>query len=197
MPTIAVNLGQVESTFSDLPNGSYLGEIEKVVYHGAREAGKFPQLRVQYLVIDGDLTGRRQSQFLSLSPNAAGFLKGFFEKFGLGDAESLDVDDETDELTDPDIVGYRVIFKVGQDRKDPNRIRTELVSVEDDAAPASAPAPAPRRAVPAPVPQAAAEDDTVDADEEVEEAPARPAPAPRRPAAAPASRPTPQRRTLR
>lgn len=196
MPTIAVNLGNVESTFTDLPNGSYLGEIEKVTYLNAREQGKFPQLRVQYLVIDGDLTGRRQSQFLSLSPNAAGFLKAFFEKFGLGDAENFVVDDETEELTDPDIVGYQVIFKVGPDRKDPTRTRTELVSVEDAAAPVPAPAPVARRAAPAPAPEAVVEDDD---DAVVDSAEAEPAaaPAPRRPAPAPAGRPQPQRRTLR
>jgi hypothetical protein len=44
MPTIAVNLGAVVSSFSDLPIGSYLGEIAKIKLLPPRQAGKFAQL---------------------------------------------------------------------------------------------------------------------------------------------------------
>ena len=130
MTTIAVNLGAVTSSFDDLPIGSYLGEIAKAKLLPARQAGKFPQLMVSYLVIDGDLVGKRQSQFLSFSPAAAGFMKDFFAKFGLGDIPNLEFDDD-DELTDPDIYGAHVIFKNVQDKKDAERIRVSLVSVEE------------------------------------------------------------------
>jgi hypothetical protein len=206
MPTIAVNLGDVTSAFEDLPFGEYLGEVEKVAFLEAREQGKFPQLRVQYLVIDGDLLGRKQSQFLSMSPNAMGFVKQFFAKFGLGETENFDVDDDTLELTDPDITGYQVIFKVGPDKKDATRTRTELVSVESEV---EAPAPAPKAKAAAPARPAARPAAPVAVEEEVEaeaepepEAEPTPAPAPRRVAPRPAARPAatataPARRTLR
>jgi hypothetical protein len=132
MPTITLNLGNVVSAFEDLPFGSYLGEIARIKLRQPTVAGKFAQLMVTYLVIDGDLTGRKQTQFLSLSPNALGFVKEFFQKFGFGDIPEIVIDDETDELDEPDLYGVKVIFKVAQDKKDPERTRVSLVSVEDD-----------------------------------------------------------------
>ncbi len=221
MPVIKVNLGTVVSSFSDLPLGSYLGEITKVKLLAPRQAGKFAQLLISYLVIDGDLTGRRQSQFLSLSPNAMGFVKDFFEKFGLGEIPDLVIDDDSEELTDPDLVGAQVIFKNSQDKKDPDRVRVTLTSVEEwagseptvaptrsavkppkplpnqieapDAAAAKAAAKAARIAAAEAALAAAAEDDDDDEPEAVvEEAPAA------KPAAArPATTAAPVRRTLR
>lgn len=215
MPTIAVNLGTVVSAYADLPHGSYLGEIAKIKLLPARQAGKFAQLIVTYLVIDGSETGRRQSQFLSLSPNAMGFVKEFFAKFGLGELPELVIDDDTEELTDPDLYGSRVIFKVAQDSKDAERTRVSLVSVEEsslvetpvstvrppaakpDEAAAKAAAKAARIAAAEAALAAAAEED----EEEEEAAPAPAAPAPRtaapRPVAPSANGSTPTRRTLR
>ncbi len=141
MPTIAVNLGAVVSSFSDLPFGSYLGEIARIKLLPPRQAGKFAQLIVTYLVIDGDHVGQRQSQFLSLSPNALGFVKDFFTKFGLGDIPELVIDDDSEELTDPDLYGSKVIFKVAQDAKDKERTRVSLVSVEESTVGEAAVAP--------------------------------------------------------
>lgn len=220
MPTIPVNLGAVVSSFSDLPFGSYLGEILKIKLFPPRQAGKFAQLLVQYVVIDGDLVNRRQSQFLSLSPNAMGFVKDFFEKFGLGEIPDLVIDDDTEELTDPDLGGSKVIFKVAPDSKDASRVRTSLVSVEESsytesaapvastvkppkAAAAAAPedpaaARAAAKAARIAAAQAALEAAAAEDDEDEPEAEA-PAPAPARtaaprPAAAAAA---PARRTLR
>ncbi len=225
MPTIAVNLGAVKDAYESLPLGKYLGEIEKATYKEAAEAGKFAQLQVQFLVIEGDLTGRKQSTWLSFSPKAAFMMKRFFNKFGLGDTPALDFDDDTNELLEPDITGYRVIFEVSQDRKDPTRIRTELVSVEDGlvavatpvaattvkrptnvkAAPveeatepkvdAKAAAKAARIAAAQAALEAAAADDEDEETEETKEAEIAPRRAPVRPA--PAARTAPTRRTLR
>ncbi len=145
MPTIAVNLGAVVSSFSDLPFGSYLGEITKIKLLPPRQAGKFAQLLISYVVIDGDLLNRRQSQFMSLSPNAMGFVKDFFEKFGLGEIPDLIIDDDSEELTDPDLVGAKVIFKVAPDSKDASRTRVSLTSVEEWAG--SEPTVAPARSI--------------------------------------------------
>lgn len=183
MPTIPVNLGNVEA-YENLPLGEYLGQIDKIVYKEPREAGKFPQLMVTYTVIDGEQLGRKSSEWLSLSPKAAFRLKKWFAKFGLDDTENLDVDDDTNELNDPDLIGYQVIFKVHEDKPRPGEtdpsIRTSLVSVEDDVAAEAAGAPAAQEA---------------EAEEPAEEAAA---PAAERPARRPvATAAKPARRQLR
>lgn len=187
MPTIPVNLSNVEA-YENLPLGEYLGQISKITHKPPREAGKFGQLMVTYTVIDGDQLGRTSNEWLSLSPKAAFRLKKWFAKFGLDDTDNLNVDDDTDELTDPDLVDVQVIFKVHEDKPRPGEtdpsIRTSLVSVEDEDS-----APATKR--PAKAEAEESDDDDAD-DDEPEEQPARPA---RRAAVATARRP--ERRQLR
>lgn len=135
MPSVAVNLSDVQS-FSNLPVGEYDGQIDKMEHRPPREAGKYPQLMVTYAVIDGEHLGRKTSEFLSLSPKADFRLKRWFDKFGLGDLEVYDYDEETMQVTDPDLIGIRVVFKCWEDRPRPgsteNQIRTELVTVLDE-----------------------------------------------------------------
>lgn len=199
MPTIPVNLSNVEA-FENLPLGEYLGQIDKIVFKEARSADKFPQFMVTYTVIDGDQLGRKSSEWLSLSPKAAFRLKKWFAKFGLDDTDNLSVGDpdatgdpeDGDELSDPDLAGLQVIFKVYEDKPRPGEteksIRTALVSVEDeldDEEPA--PVPKAKKAAPQPEPE---EDDDEPEEEE---------PAPRRRAvtAAPKQAARPARRSLR
>lgn len=130
MPSIKVNLGDVQ-TYESLPVGKYLADIEAAVMVEAKEEGKFEQLKVQFLVVEGDFTGRRQSMWLSFSPKADFMMKRFFNHFELGDLEDINFDDDTLELIEPDIVGSRVIFEVTQDRKDKTRLNTNLYSVEE------------------------------------------------------------------
>lgn len=127
----------------------YLGSIDKLELRPATDPAKFPQIMVTYLVIDGELTGRKSSEFLSLSPKAAFRLKKWFNKFGLAESlTGLEFDEETNLLLDPDLVGVNVIFQVYQDPKlyqGEISIRTQLLEVLDDEGPA---APAPVRAAP-------------------------------------------------
>ena len=203
MPAIKVDMSQAEG-YENLPLNEYYGQIDKIVYKAPREAGKFPQLMVTYQVIDGELLGKSSNEWLSLSPKAAFRTAKWFAKFGIdledtelvvGDPDEDGEPEDGDELTDPDLVGTQVIFKVYKERdkrvSDPEaddayRVRTALVSVEDDE-PAPAPKKAPKRASAPP----AEDDDTGDdSDDEPEETPA---PRPRR-VAQPAK---PARRTLR
>lgn len=199
MPNIPISFEGVE-TFENLPIGSYMGSIDKLEYRQATEPGKFDQLMAQYIVIDeGELLGRKSSEFLSMSPKAMFRLKRWFDKFGLADGfTGIEVDDETNLVTDPDLIAVNVIFRVYEDPKPykgEKQIRTELVEVLDEVTePAPAPARAPAKAAaaaPAPVEEEAAE-----AEPEAE----APAPAPRRfaPRAAATATATGQaRRTLR
>lgn len=192
MPVIQVNLGDVQA-FDNLPIGSYLGEINKITYREAKEAGKFPQMMVGYTVIDGDQINRSSNEFLSFSPKALFRLKRWFMKFGLGDIPELVFDEDSDELNDPDLYGSQVIFTVSQDGE---RFRTELVSVEELGAGVpvekEVEAPAPRRAAAAAAAKVEDDDELQEVEEEEEPAPV----APRRPAPTPAKG-TPVRRTLR
>ena len=75
---------------------------------------------------------RKQSEFISLSPKAAFRVKKWFSLFGLGDTDNVVTDEETDELTEPDLVGVRVVFEVRADAKAPGGVRTEIIEVLDD-----------------------------------------------------------------
>jgi len=189
MPVIPVNLSDVEA-YSDLPVDEYAGQIDKIEWLPAKEQGKFPQLMITYAVIDGDQLGRKSSEFLSFSPKAAFRMKKWFDQFGFGDTENLDVDDDTNLLTEPDLIGVKVVFHVYQDgyrqgkpqTKGNERYRTELLTVDEDEfeAPAKAEKPEPEDS----------------AEPEAEEKPkaARPV-RPTRPAVAAGE--VPKRRTLR
>lgn len=136
MPSVAVNLGDVKG-FSTIPIGEYEGQIDKMEHRPPVAAGKFPQLMVTYVCIEeGDQLGQKTSEFLSLSPKADFRLKKWFDKFGLGDLETYDYDEETMLVTDPDLVGIRVVFKQYEDKPKPgeteNQIRTALVTVLDE-----------------------------------------------------------------
>ena len=194
MPVIPIDFSGVES-FDNLPISKYYGSIDKVELRPATDPTKFDQLMATYLVTDGDHLGRKQSEFLSLSPKAAFRLKKWFDTFGLAnDLEALEIDDDTNLLLNPDLVGVDVIFEVYKDPKlyqNEVQIRTRLLEVLEDA-PALAPAPKARsvKAAPAPEPEEAEEE----AEEEEEEEASKPTRQHTRPADATTG---PARRTLR
>lgn len=134
MPLIPLDFGSVDA-FDNLPLGVYPGQIDKIELRPATDPTKFDQLMVTYLVTDGDSLGRKSSEFLSLSPKAAFRLKKWFDKFGIVDQMTgLNVDDETNLLVDPELVGVDVMFKVYEDPKlyqGEKQVRTALLSVED------------------------------------------------------------------
>ncbi len=193
---LALNLKDVQ-TFDGLPDGQYYGEVAGLYYRPSKKEGKRGQLQVKYLVLDGEQTGRFQSEFLTLD---TGFLVKWLQAFGIDqETPGLSIDDEdpnTDEallLDDqPIILGSKVIFDVRPDKKDAQYTRTTLVSVEENTLD-EAPAPKARATVaPRRAPAAAVAADTSEDEDEPEEAPA----APTRRAAAPARTAAP-RRTLR
>jgi hypothetical protein len=205
VPVIPLDFSNVES-FDSLPIGKYFCSIDKIELREATDPTKFGQLQVQYLVIDGEFLGRRQSEFLSLSPKAAFRLKKWLDHFAFEEElTGLDIDEDTNQLVDPDLVGVNCLVEVYQDPKlyqGEKQIRTRMLEVLDDeaapetappppparrAAPAPTPAPAPaapaRRAAPAPAPAPEPEPEEEEAGEEEEPLPyaeeeAAPAPAP-------------------
>lgn len=171
MPRIGVNLGDVQA-YEALPNGTYDAEIAKITLKPAQEEGKFDQQMVQYTVIeDGPQLGASATEWLSFSPKAAFRMKKWYDKFGYGDLDDLDFNDDTDELDDPDLVGTRVVIKSFEEadnrpgHKDEVRNRISLVEVLDDVD-----EPAPKKASKAEA-VAVESDDDDDEDDEPEEKP--------------------------
>lgn len=158
---IPLDLSNVES-YDSLPVGRYFGQIDKVEYRPTDTPGKFDQIMVTYMVSDGELLGRKQSEFLSLSPKAAFRLKKWLEKFAdISEFTELEVDEDTNLVTSPDFVGVDVLFEIYQDPKlyqGEIQFRCRLVEVNPststtpNGAPATRsappPAPAPTRAAP-------------------------------------------------
>ncbi len=137
MPNIGVNLADAK-VFTNLPEGTYLGELSRLYYAEPGEGKEHGSIRAKYNVIDGDSMGESAMEFLPMSPNALGFAVAFFKAFGLdedqlGDENLLSYDEDTMDLNGVDLIGARVIFKISPDAKAPGGFRTRLVSVEDDA----------------------------------------------------------------
>lgn len=166
--TIPLDLSNVES-YDNLPVGRYYGQIDKVEHRPTETPGKFDQIMVTYMVSDGEALGRKMSEFLSLSPKAAFRLKKWLEKFAdISEFSQFEVDEDTNQVTDPDFIGVDVLFEVYEDPKlyqGEKQIRVRLLEVNPSTTsqPASAPAtrsaPPPRAAAPAapaPAPQRAA-----------------------------------------
>lgn len=204
MPHIPLDFSNVE-TFDSLPVAKYFGSIDKIEYREATDPTKFPQLQVVYLVIDGEFLGRKQSEFLSMSPKAAFRLKKWVDRFGFEEPlAGLDIDEETNQLLDPDLVGVNVIFEVYQDPKlyqGERQMRVRLVEVlDDDGAPIQAEAEA--TVVVAAAPEAEPEEEETAAPVAAAPAAAPAAAAPRRSfaprsAAAQPAAAGPARRTLK
>ncbi len=136
MPIIHVDLSGVE-TFDSLPLGKYYGSVDKIEYREPTEEGKFAQIQATYMVIEGELVGRKQSEFISMSPKAAFRLKRWLNRFGIDDEQvALDIDEDSQMMIDPDLVGINLIFEVYIDPKlylGEKQVRTRLIEVTDDA----------------------------------------------------------------
>jgi len=131
MTKVNVDLSNVKE-FEALPAGKYEAIIESV-QHGMSQEGK-PTLKWTFAVAEGEYTGRKLFMNTSLQPQALWKLKATFDGLGLSteDAEGnptaidLDVDDETNELTEPNLIGVAVLLTVSADRMWKNRKQNDV-----------------------------------------------------------------------
>lgn len=134
MPKVKVNFADIED-FEALPEGVYSAVIEKVEYREPKEKGKAPYLNVEYTVSEGEFESRKLWEVLSWSPKALFRMRDFFLAFGFEDgAYELDIDDESNLLLDPDLVGYAVELTVENEiynKKEVNRVVAMEVLSED------------------------------------------------------------------
>jgi hypothetical protein len=99
--------------FELLPAGVYSAVVEALSVVEAKDEDHFAQIKVDYTITeDGELQGKKISQWLSLSPKSAGFVKQFFDAFGLvPSALELDPEDGAT-VVSPYLEGSVVLIKV-------------------------------------------------------------------------------------
>lgn len=157
MPRINIDFS-AGGSFDVLPEGQYEATIDEIRYRDARAEGKFPQLAVVMTIAEGEFTGRKAFQNLSLSPAAMWRMANFFNLFGLEEqgADGLDYDEDTKLVTEPDLSGEPVRIKI-KHRMWQGEVQADVTVVEAYNAPAQAETPPPaapqtRRATASPAP---------------------------------------------
>lgn len=122
MPVIPVDFSDVEE-FEALPKGEYGAVIVKAEYRVPADSEKFPYINLEMDVkdviqadADVNLDGNRKLwSILSLSPKALWRTKQVFENLGIfAETMELDVDEETNMVVSPELVGIPVVCAVSQ-----------------------------------------------------------------------------------
>lgn len=163
MTTIKVDFSDVEQQdHSPIKSGKYDVVIEDIEVRQA-EGKEHPYLNFKLMITDGEYEGRYLYAIGSTSPKAVWRLQEIFQSFGLEDDEyELEVDDDTNQLLSPDLIGEAAVATVRNQLYD-GRPQPRVVSlVGGEGAPPKKKKPA--KAKPA---------DEDEEDEEEEEKPAR------------------------
>lgn len=113
MPRITVDFSDVQE-FEVLPKGEYAAVIAKAEWREPQDSDKYPYINLEFDVKDVvnvgedvDLgNGRKLWAILSTSPKALWRMKQVFENLGIYMEElDIDVDDETNAVLSPELVG--------------------------------------------------------------------------------------------
>ena len=103
-----------DDNYEPVPVGDYVAEISKVELRAASGPGKFEKISVEFVIMEGPWASRRVWENLSFSPKALFRMRGFFALFGYNKAGlEFDVDDESQEIVEPDLKGRAVGITVG------------------------------------------------------------------------------------
>jgi hypothetical protein len=114
MPQITVDFSQVE-TYEALPPGEYPVVIDAIELRQS-ESSEHPYLNFTLVVPEGEYANRKLWFIGSLSPKALFRLKAVFDSFGLTDEQTtLDVDDATGVLLNPQLVGLPALAVVANE----------------------------------------------------------------------------------
>ncbi len=135
MVKVAVDFSEVES-FEAIEEGEYPVVIEQVEYVEPASEDKYPYLNVQLEISEGEHEGRKLWTILSFSPKALWRMKEVFENLGLPvDEVEFEVDEDTNYVTEPELVGIPCLAVVSiepYDGKDRNRV-DNLISADTPA----------------------------------------------------------------
>jgi hypothetical protein len=125
MVKVNVDFSDVES-FEAIPEGEYPVIINEVTYVEPASDDKYPYLNVELEITEGEHEGRKLWTIWSFSPKALWRMKQVFENLGLPvDEVEFEVDEDTDAVTDPELVGLPAIAVVTiepYEGKDRNRV---------------------------------------------------------------------------
>lgn len=129
MARVTVDFSEVEE-FALIDEGDYLAEIEKVEYREPQSEDKYPYLNVTCIIREeGEFEGQRCWGIWSFSPKALWRAKAAWENLGIiaEDAEiELDVDEDTNLVTEPGFAGLPCIITVKHEPYEGNlRARVE------------------------------------------------------------------------
>jgi hypothetical protein len=128
----AIDFSDVQTEFNALEPGEYDVVVAKVEMRESKSS-EFPYLNWELDVIgEGDAKGRKLWFMTSFSPKAIWRMKEVFENLGVyQDNVSFNVDEDTNEVSDPELVGLpgRAVVVIeqynGQDR---NKVVTLLAA---------------------------------------------------------------------
>jgi hypothetical protein len=105
MVKVTVDFSEVEE-FSAVPKGEYPMVFEELVYVEPESEDKYPYINVKASITEGEYDGRNVWGIWSFSPKALWRMKQAFENLELPlDEVEFEVDEETDFVTEPALVG--------------------------------------------------------------------------------------------
>jgi hypothetical protein len=123
VPQVVIDFSEVSSTFDPLPSGEYAVVVDKVELRESQSSDN-PYLNWEFSVTEeGEFKDRKLWFITSFAPKALFRMKETFESLGVyQDSMQFEIDDDTNELRSPEVVGLpgRAVVAVepyqGQDR---------------------------------------------------------------------------------
>lgn len=129
MAKVKVDFSEV-TEFEALDVGEYDALIAKLTYVEPASEDKYPYLNVEFDVTEPTFEGRKLWKVWSLSPKALWRMKQDLENLGFDAEEELDIDydEDTMEVTEPEVVGMPCRLVVKQ-RTYEGRIQNDVDAV--------------------------------------------------------------------
>lgn len=129
MVKVTVDFSEVEE-FSAVPKGEYPMVFEELEYVEPASEDKYPYINVKASITEGEYDGRNVWGIWSFSPKALWRMKQAFENLGLPlDEVEFEVDEDTNLVTDPELVGMPFVGVVEVEKyegKDRSRLEGYL-----------------------------------------------------------------------
>jgi hypothetical protein len=113
MAKVAIDFSEVPD-FEAIPKGYYPAIVEEIVKK-TNQAGDGEYLNWAFTLTGGEYDNRKQWAITSLKPTGLWKLREALEAFGLEmEQVELDIDDDTNMLISPELIGKACVLEVGQ-----------------------------------------------------------------------------------
>lgn len=132
MAKVTVDFSEVEE-FAAIPKGEYPMIFEELEFVEPASEDKYPYVNVKASITEGEHDGRNVWGIWSFSPKALWRMKQAFENLGLPvDEVEFEVDEDTNLVTSPDLVGMPFVGVVEVEKYDgKDRSRLEGILADD------------------------------------------------------------------